>query len=85
MEERQSAERCAGCPFRYAPPVTSEVADILQLYLDLDSPVGMRMPELVIEAHKPKMTNLEFLQIVKCMNEIAVMILERKKPVSNGN
>jgi len=70
MQERQSEERCDGCPFKIAPQLDNTVKEILMLYQDLSTPIGQNLSEKILEAYKPMMSRLDFIQLIKSLNMI---------------
>jgi len=72
MKERESTERCANCPFNFLPETDGKIWEVIDLFQELSTPIGLQSMDTLITAYRPHITNLEYIEIVKALNEVHV-------------
>jgi len=77
MQERESNERCDGCPFKFLPTDDPKVWETIDLYHELSTPLGSQMADSIIKAYRPKLTRLDYIELVKALNQVYISYQEQ--------
>lgn len=73
---RRSSELCTECPFKLAPEIDKEMANIMAIYSDTLTPVGATMAKHVFKAYMPDADDLSILRVVKAVGLVQRMFDE---------
>lgn len=83
--ERDSIEPCAGCPFNWAPTLTDEQSELIEIFNTVSMPFVMQHNafEFALAAFKPAMTTLEARRLLLSLNSIHMTFYDHEQKKIN--